>query len=48
MTSTTMAPPRRFVAVERVLKDNWKTGRMTFVLPGGRKVVFNGAEGGPS
>jgi cyclopropane-fatty-acyl-phospholipid synthase len=43
-----LAPPRRFVAVERVLKDNWKAGRMTFVLPGGRKVVFSGAEGGPS
>ena len=45
MTSTMLAPPRRFVAVERVLKDNWKAGQMTFVLPGGRKVVFSGAEG---
>jgi cyclopropane-fatty-acyl-phospholipid synthase len=34
--------------VERVLKDNWRAGALTFALPGGREVKVSGAQEGPA
>ncbi len=41
-------PPRRFRWVERVLKENWRDGALTFVLPGGREVKLSGVGNAPA
>ena len=41
-------PPRRFRWVEKVLKENWRAGALTFTLPGGREVKLTGAQEGPA
>jgi cyclopropane-fatty-acyl-phospholipid synthase len=43
-----LPPPRRFRWLERVLKERWRAGAVTFVLPGGREVKFSGAQKGPA
>ncbi len=48
VSANTLPLPRRFRLVERVLKENWRSGALTFVLPGGREIRFSGVQEGPS
>jgi cyclopropane-fatty-acyl-phospholipid synthase len=48
VSAETSPPPRRFRWVERILKENWRFGALTFALPGGREVELTGAPEGPA
>ena len=43
-----LQPPRRFRGLERVLQENWRSGALTFAVPGGREVRFSGSQDGPA